>query len=139
MKWRDTLQSTASKEMRISKKMERNERGRTTTMQMRMKDMTYSRNYRANERKFQHGPILRGKCLFFVDKKFVGYWKVVIGTQFDHLSESTRRIVHRTGSLCGPQASQEVNHWDTQTRTDSATALTSLVHLHLINFLVSVV
>ncbi len=30
MKWRDTLQSTASKEMRISKKMERNKRGRTT-------------------------------------------------------------------------------------------------------------
>jgi hypothetical protein len=69
---RDTLQITASKEMRISKKMERNKRGRTTTMRMGMKDMTYSRNYRANERKFQHGPILRGKCLVFVDKKFVG-------------------------------------------------------------------
>jgi hypothetical protein len=66
MKWRDTLQSTASKEMRISKKMERNERGRSTAMRMGMKDMTYSRNYRANERKFQHGPILRGKCLVFV-------------------------------------------------------------------------
>ena len=66
MKWRDTLQSTASKEMRISKKLERNERGRSTAMRMGMKDMTYSRNYRANERKFQHGPILRGKCLVFV-------------------------------------------------------------------------
>ncbi len=73
MKWRDTLQSTASKEMKNFKKMERNERERTTTMRMGMKDMTYSRNYRANERKFQHGPILRGKCLVFVDKKFVGY------------------------------------------------------------------
>jgi hypothetical protein len=38
-------------------------------MRMGMKDMTYSRNYRANERKFQHGPILRGKCLVFVDKR----------------------------------------------------------------------
>ncbi len=74
---------------------------------MGMKDMTYSRNYRANKRKFQHGPILRGKFLVFVDKKFVGN---CIETQFDHLSESSRRIVHRTGSLCGPQASQEVNH-----------------------------
>jgi hypothetical protein len=53
MKWRDTLQSTASKETRISKKMERYEWGRTTTMRMGMKDLTYSRNYRANERKFQ--------------------------------------------------------------------------------------
>ncbi len=47
------------------------------------------------------------------DKKIVVYCllrKVVIGTQFDHSSESSRRIVHRTGSLCGPQASQEVNH-----------------------------
>ncbi len=34
MKWRDTFQSTASKELRISKKMERYERGRTTTMRM---------------------------------------------------------------------------------------------------------
>jgi hypothetical protein len=42
MKWRDTLQSTASKEMRISKKMERNERGRTTTMRMGMKDAWFS-------------------------------------------------------------------------------------------------
>ncbi len=48
MKWRDTLQSTASKERRISKKMERYERGRTTTMQMGMKDMTYLRNHQAN-------------------------------------------------------------------------------------------
>jgi hypothetical protein len=42
MKGRDTLQSTDSKEMRISKKMERNEWGRTTTMRMArgMKDMT---------------------------------------------------------------------------------------------------
>jgi hypothetical protein len=62
--------------MRISKKMERNERGITTTMLMGMKDMTYSRNYRANERKFQHGPILRGKFLVFVGKKFVGYEKL---------------------------------------------------------------
>ena len=75
MKWRDTLQSTASKEMRISKKMERNERGRTTTMRMGMKDMTYSRNYRANERKFQHGPIVRGQLLDFVDQKVRGLLK----------------------------------------------------------------
>jgi hypothetical protein len=51
MKWRDTLHSTASKEMRISKKMERYKWGRTTTMRMGIKDMTYSRNYRANDRK----------------------------------------------------------------------------------------
>ncbi len=68
MKRRDTLQSTASKDMRISKKMERYGWGRTTTMLMGMKDMTYSRNCRANERKFRHGPILHGKCLDFVDK-----------------------------------------------------------------------
>ncbi len=77
MKWRDTFQSTASKEMRISKKMECYERGRTTTIRMRMKDMTYSRNYLGNERKFQHGPILRGKFLVFVDKSFWVNIKVV--------------------------------------------------------------
>jgi hypothetical protein len=80
MKWRDTLQSTASKEIRISKKMERYESaqwGRTTTMRMGMKDMTCSRNYRVNERKFQHGPILRGKCLVFVDKSSWVIIKVV--------------------------------------------------------------
>ncbi len=49
-------------------------------------------------------------ALFSSDKKFVGYLKIAIETQFDHSSESSRRIVHRTGSLCGPQASQEVNH-----------------------------
>ncbi len=38
--------------------------------------------------------------------------KLRIETQFDHLSESSRRIVHRTGSLCGPQASQEVSNPD---------------------------
>jgi hypothetical protein len=76
MKWRDTLQSTASKERRISKKMERYERGRTTTMRMGMKDMTYSRNYRANERKFQHGPILRGNCFVFVRQKVRGVLKI---------------------------------------------------------------
>ena len=27
----------------------------------------------ANERKFQHGPILRGKCLVFVDKSSCEY------------------------------------------------------------------
>ena len=75
MKWRDTLQSTASKERRISKKMERYERGRTTTMRMGMKDMTYSRNYRANERKFQHGPIMRGNCFVFVRQKVRGVLK----------------------------------------------------------------
>jgi hypothetical protein len=61
---------------------------------------------------------------WFSSTKFSGrilkLWKVVNGAQFDHSSESSRRIVHRTGSLCGPQASQEVNHWDTQTWTDSA-------------------
>ena len=102
MKWRDTLQSTASKEMRISKKMERNERGRSTTMRMGMKDMTYSRNYRANERKFQHGPIVRGQLLDFVDTQYVGKFYYRNETQFDHSSESSRRIVHRTGS--GPAA-----------------------------------
>jgi hypothetical protein len=54
-----------------NEKMERYEQGRTTTLRMGMKDMIYLRNYRANERKFQHGPILRGntgKCLVFVDK-----------------------------------------------------------------------
>jgi hypothetical protein len=75
MKCRDTLQSTASKERRISKKMERYKRGGTTTMRMGMKDMTYSRNYRANERKFQHGPIVRGQLLDFVDQKVRGLLK----------------------------------------------------------------
>ncbi len=76
-KWRDILQSTASKEMITSKKMERCEWERTTTMRMGMKDMTYSRNYLANERKFQHGPILRGKCLVFIDKSSWANIKVV--------------------------------------------------------------
>ncbi len=96
--------------------IERNEnfeRGRTTTMRMGMKDVTYSRNYRANERKFQHGPIQRGKFLVIVDKSSwanIKVVKIVNKAQFDHSSESSRRIVHRTGNLCGQQASQEVNH-----------------------------
>jgi hypothetical protein len=61
----------------ISKKMERYEWGRTITMRMGMKDFTYSRNYRANDRKFQHGPILRGKCLVFFDKSSWANMKVV--------------------------------------------------------------
>ncbi len=81
MKWKDTFQSTASKEMRISKKMERYERERTTTKQPGMKDMIYSRNYRANERKLQHGPILRGKFLVFFDKSSWANIKVVISCE----------------------------------------------------------
>ncbi len=71
MKSRDTFQSTASKEMGISKKMERYEWGRTTTMRMGMKDMIYSRNCRANERKFQHCGTAQycvASAWFFVDK-----------------------------------------------------------------------
>ncbi len=42
--------------------------GITTAMRMGMKDMTYSRKYRAMLEFPQHGPILRGKCLVFVYK-----------------------------------------------------------------------
>ncbi len=48
MKWRDTLQCTASKERRISKKMERDERGRTTTMRMGMKELRKPKIYLAS-------------------------------------------------------------------------------------------
>ncbi len=88
MKWRDTFQSTASKEMRISKKMERYERERTTTKQTGMKDMIYSRNYRANERKLQHGPILRGKFLVFFDKSSWANIKVQASLQ------ASQEVIH---------------------------------------------
>jgi hypothetical protein len=60
-------------------------------MRMGMRDMTYSRNYRANESKFEHhdGPIVRGQLLDFFDQKVRGLLKIVIETQFDHSSESS--------------------------------------------------
>ena len=81
-----------------------------------------------------HGPILCGKVLVFFDNatmvcgQIFKLWKYVKANTVWLLSESSRRIrtVHRTGSLCSLQASQMVNCWDTQTRSDSATAVTSL-------------
>ena len=59
-----TFKSTASKEMNISTKIERYQRGITTTMRTGKENMIYSKD----ERNFRHGPILRGKFLVFVNK-----------------------------------------------------------------------
>jgi hypothetical protein len=71
MKWRDTFQSTASKKMRISKKMERYERERTTTMRMGIYDMTFEELPRERE-EIPTWPNLAWQVLGFRRQKLVG-------------------------------------------------------------------